>query len=90
MLLYNIYFNIILFFHAGHSNLDFNWCSVFIECFFRSKKGLNGQNDSSDTPKKETGPPPKKKTKTKKTKQKQQNKLREDKFVVKEKWLHQN
>ena len=29
--------------------------------------------------------PPQKKTKTKKTKQKQQNKLREDKFVVKEK-----
>ena len=46
---------------------------------------MNGQNDSSDTPKKETGPPPQKKTK-----QKQQNKLREDKFVVKEKWLHQN
>ena len=89
MLLYNIYFNIILFFHAGHSNLDFNWCSVFIECFFRSKKGLNGQNDSSDTPKKKTGPPKKKTTKKNKTKTKQ-NKLREDKFVVKEKWLHQN
>ena len=57
--------------------------------FFRSKKGLNGQNDSSDTPKKETGPPQKKTTKKNKTKTKQ-NKLREDKFVVKEKWLHQN
>ena len=50
---------------------------------------MNGQNDSSDTPKKETGPPPKKTTKQNKTKTKQ-NKLREDKFVVKEKWLHQN
>ena len=50
---------------------------------------MNGQNDSSDTPKKETGPPQKKTTKKNKTKTKQ-NKLREDKFVVKEKWLHQN
>ena len=38
--------------------------------FFRSKKGLNGQNDSSDTPKKETGPPPKKNNKKKQNKNK--------------------
>ena len=40
-------FNFILFWHTGHANFDFNWCSVFTECCFSFEKGLNHQNHSS-------------------------------------------
>ena len=31
---HSICFNFILFWHTGHANFDFNWCSVFTECCF--------------------------------------------------------
>ena len=41
------YFTYILFVHTGHTNSDFNQCSVFTECFFFSfEKNLSGQNHS--------------------------------------------
>ena len=41
------YFTYILFVHTGHTNSDFNQCSVFTECFFFTfEKNLSGQNHS--------------------------------------------
>ena len=47
MLLYHFCFIFILFPHTGHSNFDFNWCSVLTECCFYPWKSSNGNIHSS-------------------------------------------